>query len=167
MKICPTCGHLYEDTLPACDRCGWHEEEITCHCGAAHMPGSLYCSVCGKKIAWEQTEFCSCGTVNPPNARFCRQCGKKIAQEEFCVCGYMNPFDAVYCRNCGKKIKKVPCAVCGRMVNEGGVCASCGCRSFRTSVYDALPPVPKNPVGLIIGLWVGVFCLLSAVCFFI
>lgn len=171
MKICPNCGRIYEDSLTVCDRCGWSEEQEYCRCGAVHETGAVYCSMCGKKIAQaEKSGICTCGMVNPPDARFCRQCGKQLAEEpaEFCRCGAFNPINAVYCRNCGKQLKKISCPTCGQIMNQGSVCAYCGHRAAPSMPpADVLPPVPKNPVGLVIGLWIGAFCLLSAICFFI
>lgn len=171
MKICSNCGRIYDDALMACDRCGWREENDYCCCSAVHEAGDVYCSMCGKKITrTEKSGTCVCGMVNPSDARFCRQCGKKIATEaaDFCCCGAFNPINAVYCRNCGKPLNKVPCPVCGQRMNQGSVCAYCGHRAAPpVPPVGELPPVPKNPVGLVIGLWIGAFCLLSAICFFI
>ena len=174
MKICSKCGRIYDDSLIACDRCGWTENDY-CQCGSRHEPGAVYCSMCGKKIMPQETAgLCGCGVINPPGALFCRGCGRKLAateqkgaEENFCSCGMFNPINAVYCKNCGKKIKKITCPSCGQIMNSGSVCAYCGQQASPFAPISELPPVPKNPVGWVIALWVVAFCLLSAVCFFI
>ena len=51
-------------------------EYISCPtCGAQNLPGSIFCSSCGKELE----KFClQCGNHITPGARFCPKCEEKL-----------------------------------------------------------------------------------------